>query len=73
MIAVILDSFSIVGKVVLVLILVGNVLWVVALIDILRGEFRNQNDKLIWSLVVLFGNFIGAILYFFIGRTQKIK
>lgn len=69
----ILDSFSGVGKLVLVLILVGNVLWVLALIDILRGKFRNKNDRLIWALVVLFGNFVGAILYFFIGRTQKIK
>jgi hypothetical protein len=43
----------------------------VALIDILRSNFAG-NNKLIWILVVLFANFIGSILYFIIGRKQKI-
>lgn len=44
---------------------------IIALIDILRNEFT-ENNKLIWVLVVLFGNLLGAILYFIIGRKQKI-
>ena len=44
---------------------------VIALIDILRNEFT-QNNKIIWVLVVLFGNIIGVILYFIIGRKQKL-
>jgi hypothetical protein len=47
------------------------VLPLVALIDILRSNFAGSN-KLIWILVVLFANFIGSILYFIIGRKQKI-
>jgi hypothetical protein len=42
------------------------------LINILKSKF-NQNDKLVWILVVLFFNLIGAIIYFTIGRKQKIK
>ena len=45
---------------------------IIALIDILRNEFT-ENNKLIWVLVVLFGNLLGAILYFIIGRKQKIQ
>lgn len=41
-----------------------------ALIDILRSEFTG-NNKIVWVLVVLLTNFLGAILYFFIGRQQK--
>ena len=44
----------------------------IALIDILRNEFTG-NNKLIWVLVVFFFNFFGVILYFFIGRNQRIK
>ncbi|WP_232735440.1 PLD nuclease N-terminal domain-containing protein [Nonlabens sp. MB-3u-79] len=44
----------------------------IALIDILKSRF-NQNDKLVWIVVVLFFNLIGAIMYFTIGRKQKIK
>lgn len=45
---------------------------IIALIDILRNEFEG-NNKIIWVLVVLFFWLIGAILYYFIGRKQKIK
>jgi hypothetical protein len=45
---------------------------IVALIDLLRSRF-SSNDKLLWVLVVLFVPVVGAILYFVIGRKQKIK
>ncbi len=45
---------------------------VIALIDILKNEFE-ENNKIVWVLVVLFLGIIGAILYYFIGRNQKIK
>ena len=47
-------------------------LWVYCLIDILKNRFE-QNDKLIWLLVVLLLPFIGTLLYFFIGKSKKIK
>jgi len=45
---------------------------ILAVVDIRKGEFRG-NDKLIWLLVVLFMSIFGAILYFLIGREQKIN
>ncbi len=45
---------------------------IVALVDILKSEFEG-NNKIIWVLVLLFLWIIGAILYFIIGRDQKIK
>ncbi len=45
---------------------------IIALIDILKSNFES-NNKLIWVLVVIFTNIIGAILYFTIGRKQKIS
>ncbi|MFA9390622.1 MAG: PLDc N-terminal domain-containing protein [Prolixibacteraceae bacterium] len=49
------------------------ILQLVAIIDILKSQFRNDNDKLIWILVVLFLNIVGAIVYFAIGGNQKIR
>jgi hypothetical protein len=48
------------------------IIWLLALIDILRSEFSGSN-KLIWFLTVTFLPLIGSILYFFIGDNQKIK
>lgn len=49
-----------------------TILPIIALIDILRNEFTGSN-KLIWVLVTIFLPFLGPLLYFSIGRNQKIR
>jgi len=53
--------------------LVVAVLWLVALVDILKSEFKDGLTKVIWLILVIFLPFMGSILYFFIGRDQKIR
>lgn len=48
------------------------ILWIVALVDIMRNDFQG-NNKIAWVLVVVFLPIIGAILYFIIGRSQKVS
>jgi hypothetical protein len=57
---------------IILLALGGIILTIMALIDILKSEFKG-NNKIVWLLVVLFINLFGAILYFNIGRKQKIS
>jgi hypothetical protein len=45
-------------------------LWVVALVDVLKREFPGENDKLVWVLVVVLTGWIGALIYWFIGRER---
>ena len=60
------------GELILILfVLLPTILWIVALVDILRSEFQGYN-KLIWVVVVIFLPIIGSILYFIIGKSQKI-
>jgi len=56
----------------ILIILLGIIPTIVALVDILKSEFK-ENNKIVWVLVVLFASFFGAVLYFLIGREQKIK
>ncbi|WP_421986414.1 PLDc N-terminal domain-containing protein [Roseivirga sp.] len=46
------------------------VLW--ALIDIIKNEFNPSQNKLIWVIVVILLPVLGSILYFAIGRQQKV-
>ena len=46
------------------------ILLITALVTILRNEFSDANNKIIWILVVLFAPFLGSILFFIIGRSQ---
>lgn len=64
-------SNGIAETVLLMLILSAAVLPLVALVDILTSRFEPMN-KLIWIIVVIFTNLLGALLYFSIGRKQKI-
>ena len=58
--------------IVLIAVFLGIIPTIIALIDILKSKFEG-NDKIVWVLVVLFLNLIGAILYFAIGRNQRVK
>jgi hypothetical protein len=58
--------------IIVVAVVVFLLVQLIALVDILRSKFEG-NLQLIWVIVVVFFNFIGSILYFFIGRNQKIK
>jgi hypothetical protein len=58
-------------QIILIFILICILPTIIALIDIVRNEFTG-NNKIVWLLVVLFGNFLGAVLYFIIGRKQKL-
>lgn len=48
------------------------VLFIWALVDILKNEFTGYN-KIIWILLVLFLPALGTILYLLIGRKQKVQ
>ena len=63
------------GAILLVFIFVGLFVFllpVMALISNLKNRF-NDNDKLIWVLIVLLLPILGSILYFIIGRHQRLN
>lgn len=59
-------------EIVLLLLVLFVIPFFIALVDLLRHDFTG-NNKIIWLLTILLIPFIGTILYFFIGRKQKIK
>ncbi len=44
-----------------------------ALIDILRNQFKDSSNKIIWTLIVLFFPVLGGILYFLFGVKHKVS
>lgn len=46
------------------------VVWTVALVDVIKREFKQPNDKMIWVLVVCLTHWLGAIIYLMMGRKQ---
>jgi heme/copper-type cytochrome/quinol oxidase subunit 4 len=64
-------SLGILGPWPVGLFLIMVILTIVALIEILQSDFKD-NGKIVWLLVVFFFSFIGTILYFAIGRKQRL-
>ena len=58
---------------ILILILIGlasTIFWIVEIVDVVKRDFQEPNNKVIWLLVIIFLHFFGAILYYFIGKQQ---
>lgn len=49
---------------------VGFILWLWALIDCIRRNFTNPNDKILWLVLIILIAWIGPILYLIIGRKK---
>lgn len=47
------------------------VLFIVALFNVLKSNFKDSTTKLIWVLVIFIIPVFGPIFYFLIGRSQQ--
>ena len=54
-----------------IIVLVFLALSIVALIDILKSNFKESINKIAWVLIVILLPMVGTILYFAIGKNQK--
>ena len=53
--------------------LASTVFWLWMLIDCLSNEPSVGIEKLVWAVIIFFGHFIGALLYYFIRRPRRIE
>lgn len=51
--------------------LLSALFWLWMLIDCLRRDFENEGDKLVWTLVILFTNGLGATVYYFAVKRKS--
>lgn len=51
---------------------VGIGFWIWMIVDCATNEPADGNDKLIWILIIVFTNWIGALIYFCARRPQRI-
>ena len=52
------------------------VFWIFMLIDCAKRNFKNDNEKVVWILVIAILGFIGAAIYYFVvkvGEKEVLK
>ena len=47
------------------------IVWLMALIDVLKSDFQTENEKIVWVLVIILAGIVGAVLYFAIGEAKR--
>lgn len=62
-----------VGLFFIIFVLGGFAVWLYALIDVIRTPDHQYEagTQLVWVLVVLFANIVGALIYLAIGRPRQ--
>lgn len=54
-----------------ILYILGLIFWIWMLVDCIQRRM-DGTQKIIWVLVIIFLNVLGAIIYFFAGRNSRI-
>lgn len=49
-----------------------SILWLYALADVARNAFHYFTTKILWLIILCFFPPLGTILYFIIGRNQRV-
>jgi len=50
-----------------------TILWILMIVDCVKNEPSEGNDKRTWALIIIFTYFIGALVYLFVRRPERIK
>ncbi len=51
----------------------GSIFWIWMIIDCASNEPSGTNDKIVWLLVIIFIHFVGALIYYFVRRPERIR
>lgn len=60
-------------EIIVSLVIIGLlVFWIIMLINAVKKDYNNENDKIMWLLILLFTGVIGAFVYYFVEYRKKI-
>jgi sterol desaturase/sphingolipid hydroxylase (fatty acid hydroxylase superfamily) len=50
----------------------GTVFWIWMLIDCASNESDQGNNKIVWIIIILLTHLLGAMIYYFVRRPQRM-
>lgn len=53
--------------------ILGTIFWIFMLVDAAKRNFKNDIDKVVWILVIVFTHIIGALIYYFVVKRYDKK
>lgn len=53
--------------------ILGTIFWIFMLIDCAKRKFKEENEKVVWILVIALTSWIGALIYYFVVKYKDKK
>jgi len=47
------------------------VIWILMLVDVAKRQFKQENDKIMWLLIVILTGIVGALIYYFMIKKPN--
>ncbi|HTY43908.1 MAG TPA: PLDc N-terminal domain-containing protein [Patescibacteria group bacterium] len=47
------------------------IFWIAMIVDCAKRKFKNETDKVVWILVLIFTGIIGALIYYFVVKREN--
>jgi prolipoprotein diacylglyceryltransferase len=71
-------GFGMILGIVFVLIMVALgififVFWILMLVDCIKRKYKESSDKIVWVIVIVFTQIIGALIYYFVVKVKDKK
>jgi len=63
-------GFTIIGILVSLIVLI---FWIWMIVDCAKRKFKKDGEKILWVLIMIFGTWIGALVYFFVIKQFNKK
>jgi hypothetical protein len=59
--------------IIFILAILAFVFWILMLVDCVERKFKEEIEKVVWVLVIIFTGIIGALIYYFIIKVKDKK
>ncbi len=56
----------------LVVVLTSVGFWIYTIVDVIKSKFVDESTKIVWLLVVILLGLLGSIIYWVLGRSNKV-
>lgn len=47
------------------------IFWILMIVDCATRKFKNDTEKIVWIIVIIFAGIIGALIYYFVVKREN--
>jgi len=58
---------------IIALVILSIIFWIFMLVDSVKRKYKENNDKIVWVLIIVLVGLIGAIVYYFVVKVEDKK